>query len=506
MIKVIVVDDEKVIRDGIGRFIRETEGFALLSSCADGLEAFGKISDKRPDLVICDIIMPECDGIELIRKCREEGIKSEFILLSGYSEFEYAKAGIKYGVLDYVNKPINRQEFMALLQEAKHVIESKKKVNKQLKSNVYEKMLDVTDLGDSEPEAGIKELAHRVLAVNTDDGETGERRNNNLNDTVKYCEAWLRENAYEEYIVYKKNGMAILVLMGMDTKTHNIERISREVTINAQGRGFSAAIGAGNIVYRMQDIPSSYKEARAALYEAGCAEKGLCYFERLPYPYKSPSGTYIPEVTEAVNAIHMYDKGTLLQTAGDAIEHYRKSLPPYFIYAFIQKCAQELLECMAEYLDERTLTERRQQQAELATAPDMDRLCRRFIDFTESLFSETEEKRGAANHDGSIDEVLKYIQLHYTQDISIEKICSVFFFNQSYFSVLFKTKTGENYNDYVMELRIKKAKELLRTGRYKVNEIAGMVGYNSSRYFSRVFKMKTGELPQEYKNRKQNTP
>ncbi len=506
MIKVIVVDDEKVIRDGIGRFVRETGGFSLLCSCADGLEAFEKISSELPDLVICDIIMPECDGIELIRKCREEGIKSEFILLSGYSEFEYAKAGIKYGVLDYVNKPINRQEFMTLLQEAKHVIESKKKVKKQLRSNVYEKILDVAGSGDSEPEPEIKELAHRVLAVNTDCGETGEQRLNNLNDTVKYCEAWLREHACEEYIVYKKNGMAILVLMGMDTKEQNIEKISREININAQGRGFSAAIGAGNIVYRMQDIPSSYKEARAALYESGCTGKDLCYFERLPYSYKSPSGTYIPGVTEAVNAIHMHNKNTLLHTAGDAIEHCRKSLPPYFIYALVQKCAQELLECMAEYLDEHTLIERRQQQTDLATAPDIDMLCRRFIDFTERLFNETEEKREEASHDGSIDEVLKYIQLHYTGDISIEKICSVFYFNQSYFSVLFKSKTGENYNDYVMELRIKKAKELLRTGRYKVNEIAGMVGYNSSRYFSRVFKMKTGELPQEYKNRKQNTP
>lgn len=230
----------------------------------------------------------------------------------------------------------------------------------------------------------------------------------------------------------------------------------------------------------------------------------LCFFERLPYSYKSPAGNYIPEVTEAVNAIHRFDKDTVLQTVENAIEHYRKSLPPYFIYAFIQKCAQELLECMSEYLDDRNISKSRNQQTELSSAPDMGLLCGRFRDFTDRLFKETEEKRGEKSHNGSIDEVLKYIQLHYTGDISIEKICSVFFFNQSYFSVLFKSKTGENYNDYVMELRIKKAKELLSTGRYKVNEIAGMVGYNSSRYFSRVFKMKTGELPQEYKNRKQS--
>ena len=64
MIRVIAVDDEKTIREGIGRFVRETEGFELLATCADGGEAYDKILAKHPDLVICDIIMPVFDGIE----------------------------------------------------------------------------------------------------------------------------------------------------------------------------------------------------------------------------------------------------------------------------------------------------------------------------------------------------------------------------------------------------------------------------------------------------------
>lgn len=129
---------------------------------------------------------------------------------------------------------------------------------------------------------------------------------------------------------------------------------------------------------------------------------------------------------------------------------------------------------------------------------DIENLLYRFENLTEDFF-ESEDKKTEEGYKGTIDDVLRYIQLHYMGDISIEKICSVFYFNQSYFSVLFKGKTGINYNDYVTELRIKKAKALLKSGNYKIHEIAEMVGYNSARYFSRVFKAKTGELPQEYR-------
>lgn len=493
MIRVIVVDDEKVIREGIGRFVQETEGFELICTCADGTEAYDKIKENGPDLIICDIVMPNMDGIGLIGKCRENGVESEFVLLSGYSEFEYARSAIRYGVLDYLNKPVNQKVLYNVLENVRKTVESKKHVKKRLKSSIYEKILESGELPSEHEE--YRQGAYRVLVANTAGNERGRALECRLKESVLYCEKILKESVYEEYIVYERKGLVVIILVGMDTKEYHIEKLCREFYQNASGRGYEAFVGIGDLVPDMQGIPFSYKTAKAALYEAQCSGQKQCVFERLSYSYKSPSRTYGADLVGVGNAIHLGEKKNVQNEVERLAESYKKSSPPYVIYAFVLQCVNMMTESQEEQ------DRNKQAEKELATAGNLEILLERFRSLSEDFFQK-EANQKEKRYGGTIDEVLQYIHLHYMEDISIERICSVFYFNQSYFSVLFKGKTGENYNDYVTELRIGKAKGLLKSGRYKVNEIAEMVGYNSSRYFSKVFKAKTGELPKEYKNRK----
>lgn len=503
MIRVIVVDDEKVIQEGIGRFVKETDGFELLATCADGEAAYDKIQELHPDLVICDIIMPVCDGIELIKRCRGVGIESEFVLLSGYSEFEYAQAAIRYGVLDYINKPVNRAALKKLLENVRRVVEKKSGVKKQLQSNAYEKVIEEGsgELGRNAEKFFSEDLSHRVLVINCTGGSKGENARNATEDAVAFCESLMKNEAYEEYIAYSRKGLAVLILMGMDAREHNVEKICDKIQTNAMGRGYPVYIGVGDMAKHMGEIPLSYKRARAAMYEAQRREKRVCFADSLSYSYVSPVKTYAMDISDVIHAFHLGDMELANREAKRLTEQYEKTAPPYVIFAFIQKCAQELLEYLGEFVERDLLGVKAAQLTDLVTAADTETLLVRFEEFTRTVYDIFRDKEKRSKHGGTIGEVVKYIHLHYTGDISIEKICSVFYFNQSYFSALFKTKTGSNYNDYVTELRMKKAKELLRSGKYRVNEIAGRVGYNSSRYFSKVFKSRTGELPQEYKNR-----
>lgn len=510
MIKVIVVDDEKVIREGIGRFVKETEGFELMQTCENGLTAFEAIQDRKPDLVICDILMPKWDGIQLIGACREKDIQCEFVLLSGYSEFEYARAAIRYQVLDYINKPINPTLLKKMLEDAARVIGNKNEIKKRLQSTIYDKVLEEEGMSGNEEhmEQLQVHMPHRVLAANGRD----EKRNNRAPEYVKdYCEKILQKQAYEQYIVYIKNGIVIMILVGVDTREHAIEKIWMELRNYAKGQGGDVAVGIGDAVSGMRGIPMSYRKAKAALYEAqcgeeeawekeGCKEGRCCFFERLPYPYKSPGSIYARDISAVEHALHLHNREQVLDVVKETICRYEKSLPPYVIYSFIQRCAKEIWNLCEENAALPQEYEQKDLLSQLTAAPDMERLLERFYSFAASACKGLEQHRG--NHyGGTMDEVINYIHLKYTQDISIEKICSVFYFNQSYFSSLFKSKTGCNYNDYVTNLRVEKAKELLKSGNYKITEISEMIGYNSSRYFSKVFRSRTGELPQEYKNR-----
>ena len=113
MLKMIIADDERIIRETISTLIDWKEyGIELIGLCSNGMEAYDMILDESPDLVITDIRMPGMNGLELIARIAETDLDTQFILLSGYGEFEYAKQAMKYGVRHYLLKPCNEQQII----------------------------------------------------------------------------------------------------------------------------------------------------------------------------------------------------------------------------------------------------------------------------------------------------------------------------------------------------------------------------------------------------------
>lgn len=98
-----------------------------------------------------------------------------------------------------------------------------------------------------------------------------------------------------------------------------------------------------------------------------------------------------------------------------------------------------------------------------------------------------------------IVELLEYIECHYQEDIGLNELAERAQMSTAYLSVLFKSEVGKSYVKYITDLRVKKAKELLKSG-HRVNEVSEMVGYSNYRYFSDIFKRHVGQTPNEYKN------
>ncbi|MEG1575342.1 MAG: response regulator, partial [Clostridium sp.] len=117
MLKVIVADDEEKICQLIVKLVDWTSlGMEVAAIASNGIEAMEKIISLKPDIVITDIRMPGYDGLELIKRAKSEGINTEFIIISGYRHFEYAQNAIRYGVGDYLLKPIKKDELMDALK------------------------------------------------------------------------------------------------------------------------------------------------------------------------------------------------------------------------------------------------------------------------------------------------------------------------------------------------------------------------------------------------------
>ena len=144
MLKVFLVEDEYVVREGIKNNIDWAgHGYDFVGEAGDGELAFPMIEKLRPDIVITDIRMPFMDGLELSRLLREKMPETEIIILSGFEEFEYAKEAIKLGIAQYLTKPIKGDD---LLKEVDIISEklNKRKQEENLRNKYQREMLENT--------------------------------------------------------------------------------------------------------------------------------------------------------------------------------------------------------------------------------------------------------------------------------------------------------------------------------------------------------------------------
>ena len=126
MLKMIIVDDEKIIRETIHSLIDwNSLGIDVAAVCKDGIEAFDCILDEYPDIVMTDIKMPGLSGLDLIEKVRAAQLNTEFIILSGYGEFEFARTAMRYGVKHYLLKPSNETEITQVIVSCVETCKSK---------------------------------------------------------------------------------------------------------------------------------------------------------------------------------------------------------------------------------------------------------------------------------------------------------------------------------------------------------------------------------------------
>ena len=128
MLRLMIVDDEQIIREALSSMIDYTSlGYKVIATAKNGMEAYDRIRDDYPDVVITDIKMPVMTGIDFMTACRNHGIKTKFIVLSGFSDFAYVKSAAQIGIENYLLKPIDHQEMSRTLRQVQKKIEAEQR-------------------------------------------------------------------------------------------------------------------------------------------------------------------------------------------------------------------------------------------------------------------------------------------------------------------------------------------------------------------------------------------
>jgi len=541
--KVIIVDDEYVIRDGLMSFKWERLGFTPSGSASDGEEALKLMEADPADLIITDIKMPIMDGIELSEKVSSMYPACKIVILTGYKEFDYVQKAIKSGVIEYLLKPIDLFELERLIlkikdnldaeHQAAELIESYQKRLKESLPLAAENLLrriveeKVTNLLEIEESMNLLEIylerpfySCAVLRINVP--EEYESRLEQINTALSAClNEQINVSSLGHFYFDSLTEAVILFNFELednkeptfDFLTMQTEKICNAVkdTLKKEGLPYPGiCMGIGNIYNNILYLSLSYRQACNVLQRRFFNEKAETFYawkEKISYlqimsnyPYDKENllinATLDGNKEQCLEFLNSFwDDLMIIQNRGDP-NHFKNAI-------------NQLLSML-----ERRLVKHGTTLREIADAgsPFMEFIDRsptvsRLRESIQQLFMEACDAITEINNSvkssshAAVKEAIKYINEHYNEKITLNELADRVFLNSSYLGIQFKKETGRNFVNYIKEVRIEKAKELLKGIDMKVYEISEIIGYQDYKYFREVFKALTGLTPLEYRQK-----
>jgi len=518
--KVFFVEDEIVTREGIRDNVDwEAYGFEFCGDAPDGEMAWPLLQTAKPDVLITDIKMPFMDGLQLCKIVRERMPWVKIVILSGHDEFEYAQQAIKLGVTEYLLKPVTVQDLHGVLQKIAAQLEQERREQENLhrlrdqveenRAALRERLLLKLVMGAvSSTEAieksqllGLDLIArcYLVVIIQAELADRSERFDYDEYQQVQQIVSGLVESNPDVFML--KKGWEELVLI-MKGNTPGYLEEERDLLLERINRGvkrtrYQLTIGVGTLKKRIADIYQSFVEALVGVQNAANENRG--------------------------GSNDTVDKAELLKVDKSAVENYLrcgvKEDFGKFFEAFIRPLGETALEsyliknyiivdvvlATAKFVNElggdvdQVIPELNSIETVLTNTKTVEQLGEQVRKILLSALT-FRDSRTSSQYTGIIQQAKEYMDHHYMDpNLSLNQVAAQVNLSPSHFSVVFGQETCQTYKEYLTEIRIKKAKELLRMTTRRSAEISCQVGYSDPHYFSYVFRKNTGLSPTEFR-------
>lgn len=529
MLKVIIADDEPKVCQLIFNLINWDElGMEVVAISNDGEVAFHEICEKQPDIVITDIRMPTYDGIELIRRTKEKFPNIFFIIISGYSQFEYAQQAIKYGVEDYLLKPLKKAELRKALEkiaEKHHLMAVDKTEKENLRTALH-----------SSSQKAKKNLIWEML--NTPGNAAWGKEIDEINSdycchlTGPFFAAVVRP--YPRAINYSNEMYHMLlsklqllvekrlhdccsemistiwdheIVCFIDSYNASMQEIDKNMqksirdafTLKGIFKNFDVVVGVGHSVNTVKQLLDSYNAAKAALNDR-VVYPGQAIIHSAPRPEGEAPPLFDTDTRDAIISRfeHMDFNGVLKEINKIKFKVNRQPYSGDDVFDCYRRIIETVFFSAKSYFTDFSLSDMNFFLKSYHFMLSVDQI---FDWLITELSAEFDHYLLEKEYKESKPIVLakQYINQNYKASISLENVSAAIGFNPAYFSSLFKKETGKNFLEYVTEIRINNAKSYLAKTDMNISDIAFNVGYTDIKYFSKLFKRNTGLSPSEYR-------
>jgi len=538
MLKVFLVEDEFIVREGIRNNIDwEAEGFQFCGDAADGELAFPLIKDTQPDIIITDICMPFMDGLELSRLVKKELPKSRIIILSGHEEFSYAKEAIAIGVTEYLLKPISGAELIKTVKRIGNQI-----TRERLETSHYERYK--REMAENEKEirrrffnelvSGSFSLARVLERAKELDIDLGAQYYQIIlfkHDTPIGDESATRESAsldkelaglysrYKNVIVFDRMIDGIALLIKGDTQEELGETrqdlVIQSTAILARYLTTRYFGGIGKPVDRLTLLNEAFQAAahafsyrfilgRSAIISANDLPVQQGYWDNASLGGAKLSSVDLRKTEEFLKSgeadeIPIFVE-EFLKSLGGAQDSYL--LKQYILMNIYFTVVTFLREIGAEETNvEEPFTNRDRIEDMLHDS----QIAKAYLLKLFTTAMETRDVLRNSRYHRVIEQAKEYIHEHYAEDtLSLNEVASYVHISPSHFSAVFSRETGSSMIKYLTDLRMAKAKELLKCTDMRCVDISLAVGYKDPHYFSYLFRKIHNCTPMQYRSSKAN--
>lgn len=513
MKRVFFVDDEPLIAQGLNSITDWGQfGIEVAGSANDGelaLEQLLKLGSV--DLLITDIMMPNMNGLELIRRVKGIHPRTKFIVLSGYEEFHYVKTGITLGIENYILKPINIEELESTI---KHICGDweREQVNRfrqeeewaVLRSNVLQRWvnseIEIQEFKQRAQLLGIplnyKYYKTVVIRVISEDKPISQLYR--MNGLASECEMAAQELLGSNYgvICFPNTNEDIVILYTFMEEEH-LSHIGRSIQAMAEQIyslvGLPVWSSEGDVSHGLAGIQASFKLAQNKFQQ--CLISGGQSVE-----YDREGGVEI-ELSPAPVCDHETFSRILIEGDIEAVQRFIDSLlsgtlhSERFLRQSFVNVAIELM-MMAKELEKHP--DYSEMLGPLLRINTMIGVRQHVLSVVlRSIERRQERKQEYSPH---VSFVMEQIRGHHREELSLKTLSQRLELHPNYLGQLFQQEVGSSFSDYLNQYRIEKATQLLLHTEQKTAEIAALVGYIDTSYFFRQFKKYAGVSPTELRN------
>lgn len=482
--KIVIADDERIIRLSLISMIKELKLVdCTIVQCKNGKELIDAVNSLKPEMAFVDIKMPIFNGLEAIEQCKDNSKYTEFIITTGFSEFEYARKALQLGVYEYLLKPIDPLNLSVLLNRT---LEDNKKrfqeinedfqsnmiqlfyddylINEELINKAYSKKKFITCLFYLDNNLDNDELILlKKNLLKAEDPIINEMLCENINlakistgyNSTLFIFSFLLEdyNKISRYIrkfisEYKNNGANLTTITG--NKLESIIAMKNEIAEIRKNGSLRIILGIEKnySIYELQK--SNYDEKNYLICDT---------IESLSSSFKNNILTKFCDSLEKLERILLSDRNILKEETiyNNIINFLKSTINLQCDDKFSSTWISELYKYKGKFL-----------------------------------------KKLNKNKDIS-EQIMEFINQNYMYDISVTTLSETFDITPNYLSSLFHRKTSMKLVDYVAKVRVNKAQNLLAQTDLSVNDICEAVGYHSYRYFTKLFKNINGLSPSGYR-------